>query len=1159
MTPLLQCEVCGTGLSPGPLGNVCPVCLLRDGQSEISGLDGLPLEPGPAGERAGLPREFGAYDLLAEIAHGGMGIVYRGRHRSLGREVALKLLLAGAFASPDFVQRFRREAAAAASLRHPHIVGVYEVGEVEGQPFLAMEYVAGQTLADLVREHPLPPRDAARYLKTVAEAVEHAHANGLLHRDLKPSNVLVDLDDQPRVTDFGLAKRLDGSTDLTVTGQMLGSPNYLSPEAALGTEQALSPASDVYSLGATLYHLLTGRPPLLAGSLAETLVQVREQTAVAPRLLNPAIPRDLETICTRCLEKDPARRYATARELAEELGRWLRGEPIRARPATPAERAWKWTRRHPARAALAATVVLAGAALTATSLWFNLHLTAARNETERNRRLSETNRVAAEANAEASRERLIRMQVVTGNRLMAEGDPLAAALWFAEALRVGPGATNNPRAALPHRRRLAAAWATAPRLVHLDRVEDWRTVDLASRPAIPTNGPFRLEHGPEGFLKAFRRDGTPVKFSDPERAGETSEFLPGSRDAREVTLNATGQLALVCARDLSQRIWDLATGLPLTPPLPGDTIGEPPQWSPDGQSWVSIRQEAQGWVIELRRVATPGAAPIRASVNSHLFSFQFDPGGRWLATAHWDGAVRLWSADTLQPVGEPLRHANGIEILAFSPDGARLATGGWGEEARVWSVPAGRLLTPPLRMDSKAAHLAFSADGRYLLTFADSKVAQTWDLFLPEPETLEGLNSGTHFLAVNRLGAIAAWAPDRRVHFWKPEMAGNEAKFRHRQTEAAPDGVLTHLELSPDSRLAVATFVEGSALVWQVDSGELRHRFTLGNSQPDHATFSPDGRWLAVASADGLIRRFEADTGRELSPPLNHGGVLRRLAFSPDSRRLASGGSEPPVKLWDWERASLAGSLPHDREVVRVAFNPAGTRLLTAMSDETTDGLSAQVWDLGTFQPVGQRMEHAHGVAHADFFPDGSRVLTTSEESEARIWNATDGSPRTPWIRCGRRILRTEVSPDGLTVATVDEGGTLRLWDTDTGELLSASAPGDWAYHAAFIGSDRVVWAGRGGPLRLLQLPVAAGPVDDLSDLARLSAGQELDATGGRAPLPAAAQLELFARLRATTPDRFAVRLSAPEWHRQEMARAATETNAFAEEFHRRALARPGR
>lgn len=1158
MTTLHQCEVCGTGLSSGPLGNVCPVCLLRDGQSEVAGLDGLPLEPGPAGERGGLPREFGAYELLAEIAHGGMGIVYRARHRSLGREVALKLLLAGAFASPDFVQRFRREAAAAASLRHPHIVGVYEVGEVEGQPFLALEYVAGQTLADLVREHPLPPRDAARYLRTVAEAVEYAHAHGLLHRDLKPSNVLVDLDDQPRVTDFGLAKRLDGSTDLTVTGQMLGSPNYLSPEAALGSEQALSPASDVYSLGATLYHLLTGRPPLLAGSLAETLVQVREQTAVAPRLLNPAIPRDLETICTRCLEKDPAQRYATARELAQELGRWLRGEPIRARPATPAERAWKWTRRHPARAALAATVVLAGAALTATSLWFNLHLTAARNETERNRRLSETNRLAAEANAAASRERLVRMQVVTGNRLMAEGDPLAAALWFAEALRAVPGPNADPRAELPHRRRLAAAWAAAPRLVHLDRVEDWRTVVVAHRPATPANGPFRLEPAPEGFLRVRRPDGTVVKFSDPDRAGERSELLPATADVREVTLNASGQLALVFARDLSQRIWNLETGLPLTPSLPGDTYGVPPQWSPDGQSWISVREEGQRWFIELRRVATPTAAPVRVGIGSHLFSFRFDPGGRWLATAHWDGAVRLWTADTLQPVGEPLWHANGIEMLAFSPDGSRLATGGWGEEARVWSVPAGRLLTPPLRMDSKAAHLDFSPDGRYLLAFAASNLAQTWDLFLPEPERLAGLDSGTYLLAVNLRGAVVAWGADHRIHFWLPEPAGRESGFRHRSAVVAAGASLTHVELSADSQFAVAIAAGGHAWVWRTDSGELLHDLSLGNSEPTHATFSPDGRWLATASADGVIRRFQTDTGRELVPPLAHGGVLRRLAFSPDSRRLASGGSDPTVKVWDWESGRVVASLPHNREAARVAFNPAGNRLLIALSDGTADGLSAQLWDLGTFQPVGHPMEHAHGVPNATFFPDGTRVLTSSEESEARVWNAADGTPRTPWIRCGRRILRTEVSPDGLTVATVDEGGSLRLWDADTGELLSASAPGEWVYHAAFIGADRVVWAGRGGPLRLLQLPVAAGPVGDLGDLARLSAGQELDATGGRAPLPGAAQLELFRRLRIAAPEQFSVRLFTPDWHRQELARATAETNAFATEFHRRALARPG-
>lgn len=1155
-----QCEVCGSAIAAGPLGDVCAVCLLREGHTELSGPDlGEPIgtEPTAMRGRAGLPRDFGAYELLEELAHGGMGIVYRARHRTLGREVALKLLLAGAFASGEFVRRFQREAAAAASLRHPHIVGVYEVGEVEGQPFLAMEYVAGRTLADLVREHPLPPRDAARYLKTVAEAVEHAHAHGLLHRDLKPSNVLVDVDDQPRVTDFGLAKRLDGTTDLTVTGQMLGSPNYLSPEAALGREAQLSPASDVYSLGATLYHLLTGRPPLLAGSLAETLVQVREQTAVAPRLLNPAIPRDLETICTRCLEKEPAQRYPTARELAEELGRWLRGEPIRARAATPVERAWKWTRRNPARAALATTAILAALAIVATSLWFNVRLTTARNEAEQNRRLAETNRLTAEVNAAASREQLVRMLVVTGNRLMTEGDSLAAALWFAEALRSGPGTAGNLRSELPHRRRLAVAWAAAPRLVHLDRIEDWRTVVDPGKAATDQDRPFRLERAEGGRIRVLRSDGTTVTFTDPDAAGARTEFLPAAGDFHEVTFDATGRRVLVFARDCSQRVWNLATGEPLAPVQPGDGYGLPPRWNPDGQSWLSVRQEGARWFIERRRVAAPQAAPLRTVVNSQLFTFEVEPGGRWLASAHWDGTVRLWTADTLEPVGEPLRHANGISTIAFSPDGSRLATGGWGEEVRVWSVPAGRLLTPPLRMDSKSAHLAFSPDGRYLHAFAESKLAQTWDLFRPEPAALPGPVTGTLVLTANSAGAICSWAADRRVHFWRATQAAGEAEFRHSQTELIAEGAPSQLELSADGQFAVGLFAEGLTLTWEVASGALRHRLPLGNSVPVHASFSPDGRWLAVASADGFIRRFRNDTGTELGPPLVHGGPPHRLAFSADSRRLASGGTDRTAKLWEFENGRAVATLPHEREVARVDFHPDGTRLLTSMADRTADGLSAQLWDLRTLQPTGQRMEHAHGVAHARFFPDGSRLVTASEESEARIWNGTDGTPATPWIRCGRRITRIEVSPDGLALATVDESGSLRLWDTESGEQLSASAPGNRVFHAAFIGADRLVWAEAGGPPQLLTLPAATGTRADLLDLARLSVGQELDATGGRTPTPGAIQLELFRRLRAADPERYVLRHFAPEWHRQELARSRAEANAFAEEFHRRVLSGP--
>jgi len=358
MSAPARCPKCRTASADAWEG-LCPVCAFRGA---------LELEPGaarPLVPEHQLPRLSGQYELLEEIARGGMGVVYKARQIPLNQLVAVKVLLSGPLASSTDLQRFRAEAEAASNLQHPNIVAIHEVGEYAGQPFFAMDYVEGPRLSELVREQPLPAARAAGYVKTVAEAIQYAHERGVLHRDLKPSNVLIDHAGQPRIIDFGLAKRLGLELrlstlhdQLTTTGRVLGSPNFIPPEQAAGKRGAIGPQSDVYSLGAILYHLLTARPPFVAATAHEIVDQLLNAEAVGPRSLNSRVPRDLETICLKCLEKEPLRRYRSAQELADELGRFLRAEPIQARPVGRLGRLCRWCRRNPQLAVLAATVVV---------------------------------------------------------------------------------------------------------------------------------------------------------------------------------------------------------------------------------------------------------------------------------------------------------------------------------------------------------------------------------------------------------------------------------------------------------------------------------------------------------------------------------------------------------------------------------------------------------------------------------------------------------------------------------------------------------------------------------------------------------------------------------------------------------------------------------
>ncbi|NMO22742.1 serine/threonine protein kinase [Pyxidicoccus fallax] len=348
--PATPCAACGAPLSEGLLGGACPRCLLANAlEGESTGNTLLP----PSASR--LPARFGEYELLERIARGGMGVVFKARHVRLQRVVALKMIVDGAMASELDVHRFHAETEAAARLEHPNIVPIYEVGEHEGHPYFTMRLMEGGSLADHAQRLRGEPRQAARLMAAVARAVHHGHQHGILHRDLKPPNILLDAEGRPHVGDFGVAKHIekDGPTR---TGTVVGTPAYMAPEQAAGTARALTVAADVYSLGAILYELLSGRPPFVGDSPAHVLQQVQESEPAPLRTLAPGVDRDLETLCHKCLEKQPARRYASAEELAKELERYARGEPIVARPLGRTARTWRWFRRHPVLAGALAVV-----------------------------------------------------------------------------------------------------------------------------------------------------------------------------------------------------------------------------------------------------------------------------------------------------------------------------------------------------------------------------------------------------------------------------------------------------------------------------------------------------------------------------------------------------------------------------------------------------------------------------------------------------------------------------------------------------------------------------------------------------------------------------------------------------------------------------------
>jgi eukaryotic-like serine/threonine-protein kinase len=1049
------------------------------------------------------PRRFGRYLILRELGQGAFGVVFLAADSVLGRKVALKVPRPHTLVTPEIRRRFVREAEAASRLDHPHIVPVYDVGLEGPICYIASAYCEGLTLADWLRRQsaPVPFVEAARLVAILSAAVGHAHQRGILHRDLKPGNILLQRRDPsvsgnedvcsgmgyiPRICDFGLAKLLDQDSHDTCSGMPIGSPTYMAPEQAAGRLRDHGPATDVYALGVILYELLTGKPPLRGETDLETLRLVSDQDPPAPRGLRPGLPRDLETICLKCLEKRPKERYDSAAELAEDLQRYLTGKPVHARPVRAWQHAGKWAKRRPVHAALAAVTALAISVVLGVVFWSGARVR--QHKQNLSEAVAQTTREVRELERSAHGAQ-IELAVAVERERFANGDWAATQIKRVHDIFVAGDVvmaarmleTLGPSRDLSERK--GFAWGYLRQLFKPE-------VTLLGAPNHSDfSSIMKLAISPDGrILAAGMADGRVVLWDLNEnrvlRTHVNDSPGPGAEVYR-LAFSSDGRFLAAGSTSRSVRLWDVNTGdeLGALPVGPKDMVPE------FGELFTLNFTDGSDCLVTFRTGVTPKtfyfsfwSVPKPGGQPAHLATLKQDQIPKYTDKTRFEGRVGVrheaeafpwqsYARDHLvllddgkslaihdEPSGVTLYNQSGLIVAracrplgipainqrpftAYLPD----EIAWWSDRARRlggWAASGDRRLLAPCGIPD------FSSDGRTLALFH-------W----PLGSILKDVASGRILCAdaTDPTWRVADFAhsPDGRflvmagfhpqIHLWrlKPcELAAHEKE-------------VWSLAFSPDGTSLASAADDHTVKLWDIANARERATLKGHGSLVTAVAFSPDGKVLASASFDKTIRLADATTGEQLATLRGHADRVRALAFSPDGATLATAGEDLGIRLWDVaHRRELASPLTgHADWVFSMAFTRDGKTLFSGSIDKT---IRCWDWRTGRCRTVWQAEDQVYSLALS---PDGQTLAAAHHGGTIALWDV-EGEKRRGLLRGhSGEVLRLAFSPDGLTLASTGNDRAVRIWDPATTQQLLTLQGHDAAVHAVAFSPDGTLLA----------------------------------------------------------------------------------------------------